>query len=155
MSGTVQTLIATLAALFITLVGVVALNSETSPPRASYASQGQQAYTVVDGDTIRRNGTTYRLENIDTPETGSRAKSERERDLGEAAKRRLAVLLSSGELNVIPARKRNRQTGEDVIKLDRYGRTLVRVYVGGKDVGEILVGEGLARPYTGGKRQPW
>ncbi len=37
---------------------------------------------------------------------------------------------------------------------DRYGRTLATVSVDGQDVGEILIAEGLARPWTG-HRQPW
>jgi endonuclease YncB( thermonuclease family) len=40
-------------------------------------------------------------------------------------------------------------------KLDRYGRTLASVTVNGRDVGEILIGEGLARPYQGGRRGSW
>ncbi|PAP96113.1 thermonuclease family protein [Mesorhizobium wenxiniae] len=37
---------------------------------------------------------------------------------------------------------------------DRYGRTLATIEVDGRDVGDILIGEGLARPWTG-KRRPW
>ncbi len=38
---------------------------------------------------------------------------------------------------------------------DRYGRTLARVAVDGRDLGELLVGVGLARPYHGERRQSW
>lgn len=34
------------------------------------------------------------------------------------------------------------------------GRTLAVVWVGGQDVGEVLVAEGLARAW-GGRREPW
>jgi endonuclease YncB( thermonuclease family) len=37
---------------------------------------------------------------------------------------------------------------------DRYGRKLRIVLVDGRSVGDRLVGEGLARPYAGG-RKPW
>lgn len=36
---------------------------------------------------------------------------------------------------------------------DKYGRTLARVLVDGRDIGEILIEEGLARP-SKGKREP-
>jgi micrococcal nuclease len=37
---------------------------------------------------------------------------------------------------------------------DRAGRTLGTVSVDGRDVGEVLVGEELARPWEG-RRKPW
>jgi endonuclease YncB( thermonuclease family) len=37
---------------------------------------------------------------------------------------------------------------------DRHGRLLATITVDGKDVGEIMIAEGLARPWVG-KRQPW
>ena len=40
-------------------------------------------------------------------------------------------------------------------KLDRYGRTLAHLTVNGRDVGGVLIGEGLARQYNGGRRQGW
>jgi endonuclease YncB( thermonuclease family) len=37
---------------------------------------------------------------------------------------------------------------------DKYGRTLAYVSVDGKDVGDILMQRGLARPWRG-HREPW
>lgn len=37
---------------------------------------------------------------------------------------------------------------------DRYGRTLATIEVNGRDVGKIMIAEGLARPWTG-KRRSW
>jgi endonuclease YncB( thermonuclease family) len=64
--------------------------------------------------------------------------------LGRRATERLKELLASGEVRVI-------ESG----RIDKYRRTLAHVEVDGRDVGEILIGEGLARPYKGGKRQGW
>ena len=64
--------------------------------------------------------------------------------LGRRATHRLKELLASGEVRVI-------ESG----KLDRYGRTLAHLTVNGRDVGGVLIGEGLARPYNGGRRQGW
>jgi endonuclease YncB( thermonuclease family) len=38
---------------------------------------------------------------------------------------------------------------------DRYGRTLAVVLADGRDVAEVLIGEGLAREYHGGRREGW
>ena len=99
---------------------------------------------VVDGDTIRTpDGVPYRLLGFDTPET-HRARSEYELRLGKKAKDRLEQIIASGEAVLIPSGRQ-----------DKYGRSLARLEVNGRDVGSILIGEGLARPYTGGKREKW
>jgi endonuclease YncB( thermonuclease family) len=101
-------------------------------------------YIVVDGDTIKAPyGVTYRLMGYDTPETRF-ARCDAERELGLAAKDRLEELLARGEVRVL-------ESG----KLDKYGRTLAELTVNGRDVGDILIDEGLARPYQGGKRASW
>jgi endonuclease YncB( thermonuclease family) len=90
-----------------------------------------QVPIIIDGDTFALGSERVRLENIDAPETrGSRC--EAELVAGLKAKERLASLLRSGPLTI-------RRMGED-----RYRRTLVRVLVGGRDVGEVLMAEGLA-----------
>lgn len=102
------------------------------------------ALIVVDGDTVKSPyGVTYRLLGFDTPETHF-AKCSYERELGLAAKERLGKLLANGEVKVLESGRR-----------DRYGRTLATLTVNGKDVGEILINEGLARPYAGKKRAGW
>lgn len=102
------------------------------------------AFIVVDGDTIKAPyGVTYRLLGYDTPETRF-AKCDAERELGLAAKERLEELLANSEVKVLENGKR-----------DRWGRSLAHLTADGRDVGEILIGEGLARPYHGKKRDGW
>lgn len=102
---------------------------------------GPRDNCVVDGDTLWLAGEKIRIEGIDAPET-DQAKCPAERAQGEAAKRRLQSLLNSGPIDI-------QRTGTD-----RYRRTLARVLVNGVDVGEVMVGEGLVRPYGAGRR-PW
>ena len=100
--------------------------------------------TVVDGDTVNLAGQSIRLVGFDTPET-YRAECASERRLGDAATDRLRDLLaraSSAQLAYLPRR-------------DQYGRDLARLMLDGRDVADIMVGEGLARRYTGGHRQSW
>ncbi|HEY7646628.1 MAG TPA: thermonuclease family protein [Hyphomicrobiales bacterium] len=102
------------------------------------------AFVVVDGDTVKAPyGVTYRLLGFDAPETHF-AKCDAERELGKLAKERLQELLATSEIRVIESGKR-----------DRYGRTLAQLTANGHDVGEILIGEGLARPYHGERRASW
>lgn len=83
---------------------------------------------VRDGDTIEimRGGplTAVRLHGIDAPESGQ--------PFGRAAERRARKLAGGKVVRV------------EVVDTDRYGRTVGRVEIGGGDLGEILVREGLA-----------
>lgn len=104
---------------------------------------------VYDGDTLRLcSGERVRLVGIDAPETrGSpRCTPKRRRQLarsrnpawcdyaaGERAKQSLARFLAQGPVRI-------ERQGRD-----RYQRTLARVTVNGRDVGAVLVGQGLAR----------
>ena len=89
-------------------------------------------------------GVKYRLMGFDAPET-FQAKCDAELGLGKRAAERLKELLASGEDRIV-------ESG----KIDRYGRTLAHVTVNGRDVGGVLIGEGLARAYDGRtRRESW
>jgi micrococcal nuclease len=115
---------------------------DNPPPAASEAADMR----VIDGDTIedRAANITYRLVNIDTPETGSRARCAAERALGDQATVEARTLVTQAQ------RLEMRPTG----RLDRYGRTIAFVLIDGRDLGETLIAEGLARPWRG-RREPW
>jgi micrococcal nuclease len=102
-------------------------------------------FVVVDGDTVRLGEERIRLVNIDAPEE-HRAGCDAERRLGRLAKERLRNLLASGRAEIARGDRGRTQ--------DRYGRTLARVKVDGVDVGETLISEGYARPWTG-RRSSW
>lgn len=113
-------------------------------PSFSLCHQGGGTNCVVDGDTIWLAGEKIRIADIDTPETHP-SRCPREARLGKAATLRLQALLNQGPVTLkVPRRD-----------TDRYGRKLRIIERNGASLGMILVQEGLARPYTGGKRQPW
>lgn len=107
------------------------------------ATCGQADIAVWDGDSFTMNREKFRLEEIDTPEIGDRARCAYEARLAERAKARFVEILGSGEPVVMAASRP-----------EKYHRTLVRIVVGGKDVGELLIADGLARPWEG-RRQAW
>jgi micrococcal nuclease len=98
---------------------------------------------VVDGDTIWMDGEKIRIADIDAPETHPSRCAEEAR-LGNAATKRLQVLLNTGPIKLVSA---DRDT-------DRYGRKLRIVMRNGRSVGGLLIEEGLARAWEG-HRRPW
>jgi endonuclease YncB( thermonuclease family) len=118
-------------------------SEEASPegglPRGSAA---RNDLYVIDGDTVALGRERIRTLGIDAPETHP-PRCAREAELGTAATLKLRELLGSGTVTISG-------TGQD-----RYGRELRTVRVNGQDVGEAMIGAGLARSYAGGKRFPW
>lgn len=121
----------------------VTLPGTLAGKRASFTlcHSGGGANCVVDGDTFRMGGVKIRIADIDTPETHP-ARCAEEAALGKAATRRLHMLLNSGAVSLSAVDRDS----------DRYGRKLRLVSVNGRGVGDILVAEGLARYYEGGRR---
>jgi endonuclease YncB( thermonuclease family) len=99
---------------------------------------------VVDGDTIHVNGAKIRIADIDAPEVHDNYRCAAELALGQRAAVRLRQLLNSG---VVTMSRIDRDR-------DVYGRYLRNVQVDGRDVGAVLVHEGLAHVYRGYKL-PW
>ena len=101
---------------------------------------------VIDGDTIDAGGERWRLIGYDTPET-VHARCEHEADLGRTATRRLRHLIDKAtEVTIVGHHGR----------LDRYKRRLGSLVVNSTQAGDILIAEGLAKPYTGrGPRPDW
>jgi endonuclease YncB( thermonuclease family) len=109
----------------------------------AYCQWGGGTNCVVDGDTFWIGGEKVRIAGIDAPETHP-ARCGYEAQLGEQATERLHDLLNSGAVTMTSI-DRDR---------DVYGRLLRNVAVNGADVGEAMVGAGVAREYAGGRR-PW
>ncbi|SHL03194.1 nuclease homologue [Roseovarius marisflavi] len=94
---------------------------------------------VVDGDTIWFEGEKIRMMGYDTPEPITNiCGGQREVDLATAASDRLLQLLNENQFTIVRDGK------------DKYGRTLAVVRVGGMDIGDILIAEGLARSWPDG-----
>jgi endonuclease YncB( thermonuclease family) len=87
---------------------------------------GAGAVRVHDGDTFSTVYGKVRLRGVDAPELHDAR--------GEAARRRLAALLASGPITIVPRLE------------DIYGRTVADVYVGGRNVAAVLCAEGFDKP---------
>ena len=98
---------------------------------------------VIDGDAVRMNGTAYRLIAIDTPERGDKARCDDERRRAEKATQRLRDLIADGNAYLTRVACSCRP-GEEGTHLCNYGRLCGSLTVGGRDVGQVLIGEGLA-----------
>jgi Micrococcal nuclease (thermonuclease) homologs len=125
----------------VRLLFLLALVTFTLPAAAQqFEMCGSHRHTcVVDGDTIWLDGQNLRLQSYDTPEPytdicGGQA----EVALARRASARLLELLNSNAFTVETGRK------------DRYGRVLATIRIDGRDVGDILISEGLARRWPDG-----
>ncbi len=96
---------------------------------------GKRINCVVDGDTYWLGGTKYRIANIDTPEI--KGKCGAEQASAKRAQHRLVEMMDGRTVQV-------RKTGTD-----KYGRTLVLISDASGDIGDRLVGEGLAEVWGG------
>lgn len=99
---------------------------------------------VVDGDTFWFHGVKIRLAGVDAPETGSPSCSN-EQELGIQATSLLVEFLNAGPFDL------ERSAGS---RRDRYGRELFLLKRDQVDLGEQLIGRGLAHRWTG-RKQPW
>jgi endonuclease YncB( thermonuclease family) len=110
---------------------------------------------VIDGDTIRVRHTKpdVRLVGFNAPET-RRAACEAEVELGAKATRRVRELVRTNDLDFefVPCAC---QPGTEGTPACNYGRRCGTLNAGGRDVGAILIEEGLAVPFVcGGTRCP-
>lgn len=110
---------------------------------------------AVDGDTIKCSGQNMRLigdgvpfkTGIDTPETGGRAKCDRERMLAKEAKKRLAELLRDPGVRIEDTGFRDKTPSR---------RPLVRVRLSdGRLAENILLAEGHAIIWRPHVKRPW
>lgn len=110
--------------------------------------------SVYDGDTVivsidlgfdvwlRRQ--RVRLSGLDAPEIRSRDKAEKESGL--LSRERLISLLALRGGKPLTLRVSEYNASE------KFGRILGRIFADGVDVAEVLLTEGLAKPYDGGRR---
>jgi endonuclease YncB( thermonuclease family) len=117
--------------------------------------------SVIDGDTIRihQSRPDVRLVGFNAPET-RRAQCAAEEALGGKATRRLRDLVRSGKLDLtlVPCACRPSTEGTEACN---FGRRCGVLKVDGRDVGSILIAEGLAVPFQCGRTscprtpRPW
>jgi endonuclease YncB( thermonuclease family) len=129
------------------LIAVSCVPAQSPVPVASSAP-ACSVTRVVDGDTVDmtcpgEGRFRARLTGYDTPESFE-PRCAAEAQVARAATARLRALV--------------RTAGSVDARLggwDRYDRRLVRLRLDGRDVGATLIAEGLALPYSGGRRPDW
>lgn len=97
---------------------------------------------AYDGDTFRYGNERFRVIGYDTPEINGKCVAERM--LAVKGKDRLQELLHQGPVTI-----------ERSPKKDVYRRTLATVKIGGADVGQLLISEGLAVPIKTTRFKGW
>jgi endonuclease YncB( thermonuclease family) len=125
----------------------------TETPKLIRGTHAAEVLRVIDGDTFEARvhvwpgidiTTRVRLRGIDAPELGG-ARCAEERTKAEMAREALRTMLSEGDVAVLR------------VGLDKYGgRVLADATTRATpDVSAAMLAKGLARPYTGGRREGW
>jgi endonuclease YncB( thermonuclease family) len=118
------------------------------PPQASTLAVAPS--DVIDGDTVRVRGETFRLVGFDTAETGAQARCAHERALGNRATARLRELIDSAARSELTRVACACRAGTHGTRDCNYGRSCGTLSADSRDVGRVLIAEGLARPYVCG-----
>ena len=125
---------------------IAAQQGGDTAPTTPYTFQGCHADDVFDGDTLElicgTKAIRARLVGFDAPETHP-SRCPAEAALGGRAKERLRGLASGAGVEY-------QDMGHD-----KYGRDLVFMRVGGRDVAAVMIAEGLAVAYDGATRIDW
>jgi len=112
---------------------------------------------VVDGDSLEIANEFLpeelklfvRIKGIDTPEKAPRAKCEKENILAQKAS-------NYTKNSIEKAQQKHQKITFSEIKWDKYGgRIVAKVMIDDNDLGQELVGKGLARVYNGEKKKTW
>ena len=137
------------AASIAVLLGACSLPEQTPVrPLAVISTSGCVIPRVVDGDTIKVScagqSVSARLVGFDTPEI-TKPRCAAEARLGQTASDFLEqTLRDSKVVEAVPVNRR-----------EKFGRTLIRLKIDGRDISQTMVSAGLAVYYKGGKRINW
>ena len=108
---------------------------------------GDTIYIDMPGLPAPINAMSVRVAGLDTPEIKGQCEAEKRQAV--AARDKVQSLIVGSYLSGKPVRFCDPQWG-------RYGgRVVAYVAIGDEWLHELLIGEGLARPYDGGKRAGW
>lgn len=117
---------------------------------AKIPSARKTRITITDGDTIRlTDGTRVRLVGFNTPEKFE-PQCLAEAALGNRASARLKQLVAAARTTEVTLVRCACEPGTEGTKKCNYGRSCGTLAVDGRDVGQTLIAEGLAVPFTCG-----
>lgn len=142
-----------LVAVLVAGVGAYSLfqdNPASFTGQSSTKTVAGHQFTVTDGDTVRVRGDAKgtRLVGFNAPETRN-ARCARELELGNRATNRLLELVATSNMDIekVPCACKPGTEGTNACN---YGRSCGILRADGRDVGQILISEGLAVPFVCG-----
>ena len=103
--------------------------------------------TVVDGDTIRIEGQSYRLVGFDSPAKGLSARCAAERQKAAQATQRLRDIVAAGGLKFQRVACPCEPGSEGTIRCNDALLCGV-ISISGREISDILISEGFARPFA-------
>ena len=136
------------------LLGLAALGTWLASTPAPAETYNWTVTRVIDGDTIEVRIPEHpepfellsvRLNGVDTPEKGGRAKCDAERLLGDEATAFVAARIKPGDTIQVANPFRGKFAG----------RVVADIILDGHQLAKLLIDAGLARAYDGGTRGSW
>lgn len=108
---------------------------------------------VTGGDTLRADGRDYRVYRLEAPQSGIYARCAREVRQAQALQARVRDLIAEAHrVDIVPAFD---PRGPGWWPHDRAGRRLARIMLDGRDLSEILIGEGNAERFERNQEYNW
>jgi endonuclease YncB( thermonuclease family) len=134
------------------LLLLIAANASADPVASG-------AIQVIDADTITAGGKTVGLVGFDTPEADMYANCESERSLAAKAALKLRQLVAGGGLDLALVQC-SCPAGTEGTPACNSERACGVLKAAGRDVADVLIADGLARPYLCSgdgcpRREPW
>lgn len=118
----------------LVLAALFAVAASAPASAAGQAHVGQAS--VIDGDTLEIHGQRIRLHGVDAPESSQPCTRD-----GQSWR------CGASAANALDGWIANRPVSCQTLDTDRYGRSIARCSVAGKDMGAWLVGNGWAMAY--------
>lgn len=145
-----STCVVAVGATIVTMVIGLAVFRDVNAQSAAGVFVKSNTIRVIDGDTIEARDVSYRLVDMDAPETGRTARCAREITLGHRAKRELESIVNDArrlrlervDCSCAPKAK------EGTLACN-FARFCARLYADGRDVAHTMIERGYAVYY------PW